>query len=87
MKRSSILLGSRRIKKEVNKDQGQKSSAMHDVDEDDWEYEHDLLRAEQIVIVDDINEHQLFGDSVFIAPQEELLESKYQPVYSALPLN
>ncbi|EIN13823.1 hypothetical protein PUNSTDRAFT_117488 [Punctularia strigosozonata HHB-11173 SS5] len=77
LKRSSVLLGSRRVKREAGKEQGQKPLGVHDLDEDDWEYEHDLLRADQIVIVDDINEHQLFGDSVFIAPQEEPLEKFY----------
>ena len=49
---------------------------MADVDEDDWDLQYDLRRADQIVIADDTNGYQLFGDQIFTAPQEDLLESE-----------
>lgn len=82
MKRSEILLGSRRVKKESSTEKGSTPVSSQDLDEDDWQYEHDLLKPERIVIVDDINEHQLFGDSVFIAPQEEQLEGGQLPQHA-----
>jgi hypothetical protein len=75
MKRAAILLGSRRVRK------GKASSKVPvdlDADEDDWDYEYDLLRPDQIVIADDANSYQLFGDSVWSGPQDDLLEGKYQ---------
>ncbi|KAG6333878.1 hypothetical protein ID866_5207, partial [Astraeus odoratus] len=37
-----------------------------------------LLRAAQIVIIDDVETHRLFQDDVFVAPKEERLESFYK---------
>lgn len=45
-------------------------------DEYGWEFQHSLLRVRDIVIADDTNAYQLFGDSIFAAPQEDLLEGK-----------
>ncbi|KZT22896.1 hypothetical protein NEOLEDRAFT_1137233 [Neolentinus lepideus HHB14362 ss-1] len=75
MKRSPILLGSRRVKKAALKTQD--AALNPDIDEEDWEYEYDLRRPEQIVVADEINSYRLFGDSVFTAPQEDLLEEFY----------
>ncbi|KAA1478156.1 hypothetical protein DENSPDRAFT_659742 [Dentipellis sp. KUC8613] len=73
MKHSNILLGSRRVRK--NKSSVSKSSA---VDEDDeWDAEDDLLRPDKVIIADDSNVYHLFGDSIFTAPQEDLLEEFY----------
>lgn len=46
----------------------------NDADDDDWDTQDQLLRPDQVVIADDTNAYQLFGDSVFSAPQEDLLE-------------
>ncbi|GJE97590.1 hypothetical protein PsYK624_138110 [Phanerochaete sordida] len=74
MKRSSILLGMRRIRRE-------KKHAEAD-EEDDWDYEYDLLPATKVVVADDTNAYQLFGDTVFSCPQEDLLEDFYQELGS-----
>ncbi len=47
-----------------------------DLDEEDWDYQYDLLAPDKVVIADDQNAYQLFGDTIFSAPQEDLLESE-----------
>lgn len=76
MKRSPFLICSRRTKKakEPKSKTGPESVSV-DLDEDEWEFQYDLKRPDEIVIVDDTNAYQFFGDSVFSAPQEDLLES------------
>ena len=69
MKRSAILLGSRRVRREKK----EKTSIEFD-DEDDWEYEYNLLTPDKVIIADETNAYQLFGDAVFSCPQEDLLE-------------
>ncbi|KAI0313421.1 hypothetical protein OF83DRAFT_1175689 [Amylostereum chailletii] len=71
MRRADVLLASRRKKRVVN----EKSNP--DGEEEDWDHEDDLLRPDKVVIADDTNAYQLFGDSVFCAPQEDLLEDFY----------
>jgi hypothetical protein len=67
MKRSNIVLGSCRVKKSNDK-------ASSEGDEDEWDLQDELLQAKQVVIVDDISAYQLFGDRMFCAPQENMLE-------------
>ena len=67
MKRSNVLLGSRRVK-----GSGTKSST--EGDEEDWDLQDDLLQSNKVAIADDTNAYQLFGDRVFCAPQEDILE-------------
>jgi hypothetical protein len=67
MKRANIVLGSRRVKKSG----GMVSS---EGDEDDWDLQDELLQAKQVAIVDDTSAFQLFGDRIFCAPQENMLE-------------
>lgn len=79
LKRSSVLLGSRRVKKPrpAEKSPSEKSrptDELADLEEEDWEHEYDLLPASQIVVADDPNAYQLFGNAIFTAPQEDLLE-------------
>ncbi|KAH9953159.1 hypothetical protein BC827DRAFT_1380025 [Russula dissimulans] len=69
MKQSNVLLGSRRVKN------GSKSS--DEGDEDDLEFEYDLLRPNKVAIADDNNVYQRFGDRIFCAPQEDVLEELY----------
>ncbi len=45
-----------------------------DWDEDLWEVIYELKRPSEIVIADDTNAYQAFGDSLFAAPQEDVLE-------------
>lgn len=72
MKKAPILLGSQR--KPRNSRKGNQRSGSLDFDEDDWDLQYDLRKADQILIADDTNGYQLFGDSIFTAPQEDILE-------------
>jgi Protein of unknown function (DUF3684) len=68
MTRSKILLGSRRVKKGG-------SNASSGADKDGWYLQDKLLQPGEVVIVDDPNAYQLFGDRIFCAPQEDTIES------------
>ncbi|KAI0252773.1 hypothetical protein BJV78DRAFT_1198868 [Lactifluus subvellereus] len=70
MKRSNVLLGSRRVKRSGGK-------ASNEGDEDDWDFQDDLLQPDKVAIADDTNAYQLFGDRIFCAPQEDILEELY----------
>jgi hypothetical protein len=61
MTRSNMFLGSRRVKKD-----GSKASSEGD--------EEELLQPKEVVIVDDIESYQIFGDRIFCAPQRDILE-------------
>lgn len=67
MKRSNVLLGSRRLKKTGDKTSGEG-------DEDDWDDQDDLLPPNKVAVADDNNAYRLFGDRIFCAPQEDILE-------------
>ena len=67
MKRSNVLLGLRRLKKTGDKTSGKGG-------EDNRDYQDDLLSPNKVVVVDDINAYRLFGDRIFCAPQEDILE-------------
>lgn len=69
------MLASQR-KRHQTSGKGQGQSYPVDLDEDDWDLQYDLRRADQIIIADDTNGYQLFGDQIFTAPQEDLLESE-----------
>ena len=56
-----MLLGTRRVK-----EGGGKASCNGSQD--------DFLQANKVAIVDDINAYRLFGDRIFCAPQEDILE-------------
>ncbi|KAJ7251757.1 hypothetical protein B0H12DRAFT_1118770 [Mycena haematopus] len=66
MKKAPILLGTLR-----------KTSATGDLEDDEKDLLYDLKRPDQIVIADDNNALQNFGDSLFTAPQEDILEGFY----------
>jgi Protein of unknown function (DUF3684) len=70
MKRSNVLLGSRRLKKTGDQTAGEG-------DEDDWDIQDDLLPPNKVAIADDTNAYQIFGDRIFCAPQEDILEGTY----------
>ncbi|RDX42682.1 hypothetical protein OH76DRAFT_1410943 [Lentinus brumalis] len=78
LKRSAVLLGSRRVRK--NKpapSKKQPDDFAGDLEEEDWEYQYDLLTPDKVVIADETHAYQLFGDVIFTAPQEDLLEEFY----------
>ncbi|KAH7915898.1 hypothetical protein BJ138DRAFT_824538 [Hygrophoropsis aurantiaca] len=72
LKNSPVLLGTRRQR--TSKGNSRKSLEW---EEDDWELQYDLRKPHEIIIADDTNGYQVFGDSIFAAPQEDLLEDFY----------
>ena len=75
MKRSPMLLGSRRVKKaKLSTSKKPVDDLAGDLEEENWEYQYDLLTPDKVVIADETNAYQLFGDVIFTAPQEDLLE-------------
>lgn len=76
LKRSAALFGSMRVKKVKLAETAQAVDGLTEPEEDDWDCQYDLLTADQIVVVDDMHAYQLFGDSIFTAPQEDILEGK-----------
>ena len=67
MKGSNVLLGSRRVKKDGGE-------ALGEGNQDDLDFQDDLLQPNEVAIVDDVNAYRLFGDRIFCAPQEDILE-------------
>ena len=67
----------RRVRHE--KRQAKVASAEYEEDEE-WDYVYDLLTAEKIVIADDTNAYQLFGDVIFTCPQEDILEGGFRSI-------
>lgn len=79
MKKAPILFGSRRVRATKVSDKKRNSSggdASHDLDDDEWDTQYDLLKPGSVVVADDTNAYQIFGDAIFTAPQEDLLEGK-----------
>lgn len=72
MKHSSVLLGSQRKAKKIPRE-----NVVDDLDEDEWNIIYDLKKPDQIIISDDTHAYQVFGDSLFIAPQEDILEGYF----------
>jgi hypothetical protein len=68
LKKGPVLLGIRR-----KPSGGEKT----ELEEDTWDLQYDLKRADQIIVADDTSSYQLFGDKFFAAPQEDLLENFY----------
>ena len=64
-----MLLGTRHDY--VKKDGGKASC---EGSQGDWDIQDDFLHPNKVVIVDDINTYRLFGDRIFCAPQEDILE-------------
>ena len=85
MKRSPILLGTKR------KRRGTKSVVPDFEEEDGWDYDYDLLQPASVIIADDTNCYQLFGDKIFTCPQEDLLEGTVFNIapffHTLIPLN
>jgi hypothetical protein len=69
MKKAAILLGSRR---QLPKAEGK--GKIQEIDDDEYDLQYDLRKPDEIVIADDTYAHQAFGESLFAAPQEDILE-------------
>lgn len=67
MKDSNVLLASRRVKKDGGK-------ALGEGNQEDWDFQDDLLQPHEVAIVDDTNAYRLFAHRIFCAPQEDVLE-------------
>ncbi|EMD37151.1 hypothetical protein CERSUDRAFT_115067 [Gelatoporia subvermispora B] len=80
MKQAPILLGSRRAPRSDSHDK--KTRDNMEIDEDEADAQYDLLTPDKVVIVDDPNALQLFGEVIFTAPQEDLLEGFYSQLGS-----
>ncbi len=74
MTRSRILLGSRCVKRGGG-------NASTGGDKDDWYLQDELLQPNEVVIVDDTNAYQLFGDHIFCAPQVDTIEGTQSNVF------
>lgn len=75
---SRVLLGYRDIKDEVNKPSGDEDEEdLDDLDEPNVHREWSLNKANEIVIIDNVNYLTRFRDFIIAAPQEELLEEFY----------
>ena len=78
LKEKKVLVGSRRIRRE-------KSDKATDLSDDEaWNLEYDLLTPDQVVIADDMITFQQFGEDLFCAPQEDILEGKYNSTHPAV---
>ncbi|KAG9037665.1 hypothetical protein FS842_003340 [Serendipita sp. 407] len=76
MKRSPILLGSRVTDEKNPPEKGGRRGSVAAEDEDDTiVVSYELLRPDQIVIIDDVNTYAQFRDILYGAPQEDILES------------
>jgi hypothetical protein len=67
MKGPDLLLGSRRVKKDGGK-------ALSEGNQEDRDFQNDFLPPNEVAIVDDADAYRLFGDRIFCAPQEDILE-------------
>jgi hypothetical protein len=77
LKKAVILIGSRRVPKQ----RSEKATDPVDGDEEDWDLEYDLLAPNQVAIADDPIALRQFGEVIFCAPQEDLLEGGYINTY------
>jgi len=67
MKKTPILLAMQRKPRNQSK-------PSDEWDEEEWDIVYDLKRPYDIVIADDTNAYLTFGDALFTAPQEDILE-------------
>ncbi|KAK2467792.1 hypothetical protein APHAL10511_000087 [Amanita phalloides] len=73
MRRASCLLGAQR---KARKKQ-QAGVDVDDTEDEDWEVIYHFRKPSEIVIADDTHSLRVFGNSLFIAPQEDILEDLY----------
>ena len=70
MKRSPVLLALQRKPRHQNKEPD-------NWDEDEWDIIYDLKKPSEVIIADDTHSYQAFGDSLFTAPQEDIIEGNH----------
>lgn len=76
LKKAAILVGSRRVRRRKS------DEVTNSIDNDeDWDLEYDLLAPNQVAIVDDTIALQRFGEEIFCAPQEDVLEGEYDNTF------
>lgn len=75
MKRSSILLGCQRKSRTQQKSDD-------DLDEDEWDIVYELKKPSEIIIADDTSAYQFFGDKLYTAPQEDIIEGEARHITS-----
>ncbi|KAG8913852.1 hypothetical protein FRC02_005284 [Tulasnella sp. 418] len=73
MRSSPFLFGQRRSMRPTS----QSPSDVKDKNESQYDLLFDLLKPNEIAIVDDTNSYLLFASSLYVAPQEDLLETFY----------
>ena len=73
LKGAAILVGSRSVRRQKS----DKVLDPADGDEEDWDLEYDLLPPSRVAIADDTIALQQFGEDIFCAPQEDILEGEY----------
>lgn len=76
LKKAAILIGSRRVKRQKSDEAAKPADNGKDQD-----LEHTLLAPNQVAIVDNEIIHQQFGEVIFCAPQEDILEGEYGSAY------
>ena len=81
LRRAAILVGSRRVRKQKS----DPATDLVDGDEEDWDLEYDLLAPNQVAIADDTIALQQFGEDIFCAPQEDILEGEYGAHFPGIP--
>jgi hypothetical protein len=70
MRRTSCLLGAqRKLRKTLRT-----GADVDDFEDEDWEVIYHFKKPHEIVIADDTHSFRIFGDSLFTAPQEDILE-------------
>ncbi|CAE6531048.1 unnamed protein product [Rhizoctonia solani] len=78
MARSPMLVGTRRVEKASTRDPKERRGSDASDDEGEVEIHFELLRAEEILIIDDAHANSLFGHEIWGAPQEDLIEQFYE---------
>ena len=70
---AAVLIGSRRVRRQkLNK-----AADLVDGNEEDWDLVYKLLAPSQVVIADDVIALQQFGEDIFCAPREDILEGEH----------
>ena len=76
LKEAEILVASRRLQRQEDDEVTDHGGD----DEEDQDLEYTLLPSSQVAIVDDMIAYQQFGEYIFCAPQENILEGEYGSV-------
>ncbi|QRW13174.1 hypothetical protein RhiLY_12173 [Ceratobasidium sp. AG-Ba] len=82
MARSPMLVGTRRIVKKSTRSPKERRNSDASDDENDIDIHFELLRAEEILIVDDAHANSLFSHEIWGAPQEDVVEQFYEKLGS-----